>query len=72
MHFMKIKYMKIFLSVVFNSCHPMDCSLPGSSVHGIFQANTGKYFPNKYWNELPFLSLGDLPNLGMKPFSPSL
>ena len=38
MHFMKIKYMKIFLSVVFNSCHPMDCSLPGSSVHGIFQA----------------------------------
>ena len=19
-------------------CHPMDCSLPGSSVHGIFQA----------------------------------
>ena len=24
-------------SVVFNSCHPMDCSPPGSSVHGIFQ-----------------------------------
>ena len=23
---------------VSNSCHPMDCSLPGSSVHGIFQA----------------------------------
>ena len=20
-------------------CHPMDCSLPGSSVHGIFQAS---------------------------------
>ena len=19
-------------------CHPMDCSLPGSSIHGIFQA----------------------------------
>ena len=25
-------------SVMFNSCSPMDCSLPTSSVHGIFQA----------------------------------
>ena len=25
-------------SVVSNSCDPMGCSLPGSSVHGIFQA----------------------------------
>ena len=25
-------------SVVSDSCDPMDCSLPGSSVHGIFQA----------------------------------
>ena len=24
-------------SVMFNSCDPMDCSPPGSSVHGIFQ-----------------------------------
>ena len=24
--------------VVSSSCHPMDCSPPGSSVHGIFQA----------------------------------
>ena len=29
-------------------CNPMDCSLPGSSVHGI----------QEYWNELPFPSLG--------------
>ena len=29
-------------SVVSNSCNPMDCSLPGSSVHGIFPGkNTG-------------------------------
>ena len=27
-----------FSSVVSNSCDPLDCSLPGSSVHGIFQA----------------------------------
>ena len=25
-------------SVVSDSCNPIDCSLPGSSVHGIFQA----------------------------------
>ena len=25
-------------SVVSDSCDPMDCSLPGSSIHGIFQA----------------------------------
>ena len=24
-----------------NSCDPMDCSPPGSSVHGILQARTG-------------------------------
>ena len=29
---------------------PMDCSLPGSSVHGIFQA--------KYWSGVPLPSLG--------------
>ena len=25
-------------SVCLTLCHPMDCSLPGSSIHGIFQA----------------------------------
>ena len=29
-------------------CDPMDCSLPGSTVHGIFQA--------RYWSGLPFPS----------------
>ena len=33
------------------SLHPMDCSLPGSSVHGILQA--------RYWTRLPFPSPGD-------------
>ena len=40
---------------------PMDCSLPGSSVHGISQ--------QEYRNGLPFLSPGDLPDLGIKPTS---
>ena len=44
-------------------CHPMDYSLPGSSVHGISQA---------YRNVLPFPSPGDLTNPGIKPGSPEL
>ena len=33
---------------------------PGSSVHGIF-------FSQEYWNGLPLLSPGDLPNPGIEP-----
>ena len=45
-------------------CDPMDCSLPGSSVHG---------FPRQeYWSGLPFPSPGDLLNLGIEPASPAL
>ena len=35
----KIKSHCAMCSVVSNSCNPMDCSPPGSSVHGILQAN---------------------------------
>ena len=45
-------------------CDPMDCSPPGSSVHGISQA--------KYWSGLPFPSPRDLPNPGIEPMSPAL
>ena len=45
-------------------CNPMDCSLPGSSAHGIFQAGVLEW--------LPFPSLGDLPDPGIEPGSPSL
>ena len=38
---------------------PVDCSLPGSSVHEILQG-------------LPFPSPGDLPDLGIQPRSPAL
>ena len=45
-------------------CDPMDCSLPGTSIHG---------FPKQeYWNGLPFPSPGDLPDPGIKPMSPAL
>ena len=45
-------------------CDPMDCSLPGSSVHGILQARILQ------WSVCP--PLWDLPNTGIKPRSPSL
>ena len=40
---------------------PMDCSPPGSSVHGIFRQEN--------WNRLPFPTPGDLPDPGIKPSS---
>ena len=43
---------------------PVDCSPPGSSVHGISQARILE------WAAMP--SSGDLPNLGIKPGSPAL
>ena len=43
---------------------PMDCSLPGSSVHGIPQA--------RILERLPFASPGDLPDSGIKFGSPTL
>ena len=46
------------------TCDCMDCSLPGSSDHGILQA--------EYWNWLPFFTSGDLPNPGIEPRSPVL
>ena len=51
--------------VVSNSLAPMDCSLPSSSVHGIFSKQ-------EYWSGLPFPSPGGLPNPGIEPRSPSL
>ena len=44
-------------------CNPMDCSLPGSSAHGVLQAGI--------WSGLPCPSPGDLPNPGIEPKSPA-
>ena len=48
--FLQYKYIYLFLeseSEVTQSCptlfHPMDCSLPGSSAHGIFQARVPEW-----------------------------
>ena len=47
-----------------DSCNPMDCSLPGSSVHGILQARILEW--------VAFHSPGDLSDPGIEPGSPSL
>ena len=51
------------LPVMSDLCDPMDCSPPGSSVHGIF-------FRHEYWCGLSFPPPGDLPDPGIKPMSP--
>ena len=45
-------------------CDPVDCSPRGCSVHWISQ--------QEYWAGLPFPSLGDVPNPGIKDGSPAL
>ena len=42
-------------------CNPMNCSLPGSSIHGILQA--------RILEGLPCPPPGDLPNPGIEPVS---
>ena len=62
------KMWQVWVSEVAQSCptlcDPMDCSPPGSSVRGIFQARVLEW--------LPFLSPGDLPDPGIEPRSPAL
>ena len=45
-------------------CDPMDCSPPGSFVHGFSR--------QEYWSGFWFISPGDLPNVGIEPGSPTL
>ena len=51
----------VVLSLVWLFATPLDCSLPGSSAHGIFQA--------AYGSGLTFPTPGDLPNAGIEPMS---
>ena len=46
-------------------CHPMECSPPGSSVHGDSPRQ-------EYWSRLPCPPPGYLPNPGIEPRSPTL
>ena len=51
------------LQLCLTLCDPMDCSLPGSSVHGILQARTLE------WIAMP--PPGDLPDPGIESTSPA-
>ena len=46
------------LQLCLTLCDPMDCSLPGSSVHGILR--------QEFWSGLPCPSPGDLPDSGFE------
>ena len=46
-------------------CDAMDCSMPGSSVHGILQGKN-------YWSELPCPPPGDLPQPKIEPVASSV
>ena len=46
-----------------DSCDPVDCSLPGSSVHGILQA--------RILEGVAISCSRDLPDLGIEPRSPA-
>ena len=61
---MKLKVKVLVNQSCLTLCNPMDCSLPGSPVHGIFQA--------RILESLPFPSPGDLPDPGIEPGSPAL
>ena len=48
----------VYAQLCLTLCNPMDCSPPGSFVHGILQW--------EYWSGLPFPTPGDLPNPGIE------
>ena len=50
------------------ACDPRNCGPPGSSVYGIFQARIMEW---EHWSGLPLPPPGDLPNVGIKPESPT-
>ena len=54
----------VLVASVLTLHNPMDCSLQGSSVHGIFQASILEW--------VTISSPGDLPNPGIEPGSPAL
>ena len=60
MKVVKVKVTQLCLTL----CDPVDCSLPGSSVHEI----SGQ----EYWSGQPFPFPGDLPNPQIEPRSPTL
>ena len=57
-------YFWLFAKACLTLCYPMDCSLPGSTVHGISQARILEW--------VAISSSRDLPNPGIETTSPAL
>ena len=57
-----VKVKVLVIQLCSTLCNPMDCSLPGSTIHGILQARILK------WVTVPFP--GDLPDPGSSLGSP--
>ena len=58
----RLKLKVLVAQLCLTLCNPIDCSPPGSSVHG---------FPRQeYWRGLPCPPAGDLPDLGIEPGLP--
>ena len=67
MHHSSLKPVKVKVLVTKSClalCDSMDCSLPGSSIHGTLQ--------QEYWSGVSFHPPEDLPAPGIKPRSPAL
>ena len=63
MNYKNIRAGSVSHSVVSDFCGPMNCSLPGSSVHGILQARIMEWVPCPPPRHLP--------DPGIKPMSPA-
>ena len=61
---MKVKSESYVVQSCLTPSDPVDCSLPGSSIHGILQARILE------WVTISFP--GDLPDPGIEPRSPAL
>ena len=60
--------MRLVVQSCLTLCSHLDCSPPGSSVHGILQAIEEEF--SRQWSGSPFPSPGDRPNSGIKLMSP--
>ena len=73
---MKVKSESDIAHLCLTLSDPMDCSLPGSSIRGIFQARVLELgaiaFSQEYWSGLLFPSPGNLSNPEIKLVSPAL
>ena len=63
---------KVKVKVMSDSCDPMDCSPPGSSVHGILQARVLEWvaisFPDHRSSEEHRIKIGKIPLYKGQPF----